>query len=275
MTAAQSAVRTARLAARSGALETLTRIGFVGYGVVHLAVAWLAVQIALGHPGGDGDQAGALRYLAGQPFGQVLLVVIAVGLVAMAVWQLLFAAIGHREERGLARTAERVASLARAIIYAAFAYTAYQVVEGASPSNAGQQQSLTVDVLGKPWGHTAVAVAGVLVLAVGAGMIWYGWRKRFERRLLISRMSGRSRRTAVRLGRVGYLAKGIAFGIVGGLLLDAAVTDNPARSRGLDAALRLLVEQPFDAFLLILVAIGFAAFGVFCFFQSRYRRIRL
>jgi hypothetical protein len=274
MTAAQSASRTARRAARSGALETLTRIGFIGYGLLHLAVAWLAVQIALGHPGDAGDQSGAFRYLAERPFGRFLLVAIIIGLAAMAVWQLLLAAIGHREERGLSRTAERFASLARAVIYGALAWTAYQVVEGAEPSNAAQQESTTAGLMAKPWGHTVVGIAGLIVVAVGLGMIWYGWKKKFEKRLMISRMSARHRTLAARLGQAGYIAKGVAFGIVGGLLFDAAVSDNPAKSRGLDAALHLLVEQPYGAFLLILVAIGFAAFGIYCFFQSRYRKVR-
>jgi hypothetical protein len=95
----------------------------------------------------------------------------------------------------------------------------------------------------------------------------------FEKRLMIAQMSRRARRTAVRLGQVGYIAKGIAFAIVGVLLFQAATSHNPARSRGLDAALRLLVAQPYGPFLLILIALGLAAFGVYCFFQARYRKV--
>jgi hypothetical protein len=274
MTAVHSARRTARRAARSGALEALTRVGFIGYGLLHLAVAWLAVQIALGHPGGDGDQSGAFRYLAARPFGRVLLVVIIIGLAAMAVWQLLLAAIGHRAERGFARIAERLASLARTVIYAGLALTAYHVVEGAPASNAAQQESTTAGVMARPWGHLLIGVAGLVVVAIGIGLAVYGWRRKFEKRLMTSRMSGRTRRSAVRLGQAGYVAKGVALGIVGLLLLDAAISDNPAKSRGLDAALRLLVHQPYGAFLLIVVAVGFAAFGIYCFFQSRYRKVR-
>jgi hypothetical protein len=86
-------------------------------------------------------------------------------------------------------------------------------------------------------------------------------------------MNHRTRQAARRLGQAGYIAKGIAFGIVGLLLADAAVTHNPAKSRGLDAALRTLIAQPFGKFLLFLVAIGFAAFGIYCFFQARYRKV--
>jgi Domain of Unknown Function (DUF1206) len=273
MTAVHTARRTARRAARSDLLEVLTRVGFVGYGLLHLAVAWLAIQIALGHPAAESDQGGAFQYLATKPFGRFLLVVVAIGLAAMALWQLLLAAIGHRAERGFSRTAERLASAGRTVIYAALAWTAWKVVEGAAPSNAQQAQDATAGLLAKPAGQWLVAIAGLAVIALGAGMIIYGARKSFERRLMLGRMSRRTRRVAVRLGQSGYIAKGVAFGIAGILLFQAATTRNPARSRGLDAALRALRDQPYGEFLLVVVAVGVAAFGVYCFFQSRYRKV--
>jgi hypothetical protein len=86
-------------------------------------------------------------------------------------------------------------------------------------------------------------------------------------------MSGRTRRTAVRLGQFGYIAQGAAFAIVGVLLTEAAITNDASKSRGLDEALRTLAGQPFGTLLLIVVAVGFAAFGVYCFYQSRYRKV--
>src|SRR5690242_4987112 len=104
---------TARRAKQSRPLEVLTRTGFIGYGLLHLAVGWLALQIALGHPADEGDQSGAFRVLLRQPGGRALLVAVVIGLSAMALWQLLEAAIGHRDERGKSRTFERLASLGR------------------------------------------------------------------------------------------------------------------------------------------------------------------
>jgi Domain of Unknown Function (DUF1206) len=273
MTVMGTARRGARRTADSGILVGLTRMGFIGYGLLHLAVGWLAVQIALGNTANTGDQSGALRTLAAQPFGRFLLVLIIVGLCAMAIWQLLLAAIGHRDKHGTSRTMERVASAARVVVYAALAVTAFTVVTGAPTSSADQQQNATAGIMAKPAGQLLVGLAGLAVLAVGLGLIYYGAKRKFEDKLLIGQMSQRTRTLARRLGQVGYLAKGIAFAIVGVLLLDAALTNNPAKSRGLDAALRTLVQQPYGAFLLVAVGIGFAAFGVYCFIQSRYRKV--
>ncbi len=273
MTAANTARRGARKTANSDVLVGLTRLGFIGYGLLHLAIAWLAVQIALHDGASEGDQSGALHTLAAQPFGKVLLVLIVVGLCAMAVWQLLLALIGHREKHGTARTLERLASAARTVVYGALAYTAGRILAGSPTSSANQQQNATAGLMAKPAGQWLAALAGLIVLAVGLGLIYYGAKHKFLEKLHTSRMSGNTRTVITRLGQFGYVAKGVAFAIVGVLLVDAAVTHNPAKSRGLDAALRALVQQPFGVFLLIAVGVGFAAFGVYCFFQSRYRRI--
>jgi hypothetical protein len=273
MTAAGTARRTARRVANSGILVGLTRLGFVGYGLLHLAIAWLAGQIALGHDTDSGDQAGALRTLAAQPYGRALLWLIVIGLSAMALWQLLLVAVGHRDQRGFSRTGERLASAARTVVYAALAITAADVVTGVATSSADQQQSATAGILAEPAGQWLAALAGLAIIVVGLGLAYYGWRRKFERKLRVARMTRNARRVTRRLGQVGYVAKGIAFTIVGVLLVDAALTDNPAKSRGLDAALHLLVEQPYGVLLLIAVGAGFAAFGIYCFVQAKYRKV--
>jgi hypothetical protein len=273
MTVANSARGQALRVANSGPLEMLTRVGFIGYGLFHLAVAWLATQIALGSSAAEGDQSGAFRTLAAQPFGRVLLVIVTVGLAAMAVWQLLLALVGHGAERGRSRTFERLASAGRTVVYAALAWTAYRVLIGTPTSSAAQQQNATAGFMAHGTGRFLVAVVGLGVLALGIGMVVYGAKHKFERKLMTARMRRTTRTAARRLGQFGYIAKGVAFGIVGLLLFDAAVTSDAAKSRGLDAALRTLVAQPFGRLLLVLVALGFLAFGIYCFFQARYRKV--
>jgi hypothetical protein len=86
-------------------------------------------------------------------------------------------------------------------------------------------------------------------------------------------MSPIARTGVARLGQIGYIAKGVALGLVGGLLSYATLTFDPQKARGLDGALQTIVAQPFGGFLLTAVALGFVAFGVFAILQSRYRRM--
>jgi hypothetical protein len=267
-------VNAGRRAANSDVMRGLTRVGFIGYGLLHLALAWLAAQIAVGQSSEEADQSGAFQKLAAQPFGKFLLWFVIVCLVALAVWQLALALWGHRDVHGKERIFERVASAVRTVIYAVLAWTAGKVVVGAPSSSAEQQQQATAGIMAKPAGEWLVALAGVVVLAVGVGMVWYGLKRKFERKLHFDGVqSANARKVAIRAGQIGYVAKGVAFAIVGGLLVDAAIKNDPAKSRGLDAALRTLAGQPYGKFLLLAVALGVAVFGVYCFFQARYRRV--
>jgi hypothetical protein len=252
-------------------LRILTRVGFVGYGLLHLALAWVAGQIALGQGGEEGDQSGAFQKLAAQPFGELLLWFVIVCLVALAIWQAVLVFWGHRDTHGRERAFERTASGARVVIYGVLAWTASRVVLGAPSSSAEQQQQATAGMMAKPAGEWLVALAGLGVLALGLGLIWYGWKRKFVRKLAFAEPAART--PAIRAGQVGYVAKGVAFGIVGYLLLEAAIKNDPAKSRGLDAALRTIVGQPYGKFLLLAVALGVAAFGFYCFFQARYRKV--
>jgi hypothetical protein len=273
MSVTQGAQATASRAANSRLLELLARAGFIGYGVVHLLFAWLALQLAFGGTSTQGDQSGALRELAGQPLGRFLVIAIAVGILAMAVWQGLEALVGHRAESGRERVFERLASAGRTLVYAYFAWTAYQVSQQASVSSADKQQGLTADLMHSAGGRWLVGLAGVALAALGAGLVWYGLTKRFEKHLQTMQMSPAVRRTSRRLGMAGYAAKGIAYGIAGVLVVVAAVTYDPNKARGLDAALRTLRDQSYGQVLLTVIALGIAAFGVYCFVQSRYRKV--
>jgi hypothetical protein len=273
MSLTNTASRTASRAADNPILETLARVGFLGYGLVHLLVAWLALQIAFGRSAGAGDQGGALNQIAQQPLGRYLVIAIAVGLAAMAVWQALEALVGHRADRGTERTLERVASAGRTVVYAYLAWTGVKVIQHAASSSAEQQQTKTAELMSSTGGRWLVAVAGVTVAAIGIGLIVYGLVKRFEKHLMTGRMDHRTRRVSRVLGVAGYAAKGIAYGIAGILLVAAAVTYDPDKARGLDGALRALAEQPYGWLLLGVVAVGIGAFAAFCFIQARYRKV--
>jgi uncharacterized protein DUF1206 len=263
----------ARRAARSTWLERLTRFGLLGYGVTHLLVGWIALQLAFGKAPAAGDQSGAFQTLVKQPSGKFLLIAVAIGLAAMTIWQALEAAVGHLEERGRARVFERVASAGKAAFYAFLAYKAFQVVMGSTQSSSAQQQQTTGNLLASPGGRWLVGLIGLAIVAVGIGLIWYGWTKRFERYMKKSEMSPSTRKTARWLGMLGYAAKGIAYGTLGLLVLTAAATYDASKAGGLDGALHTLAQQPYGDLILIGVALGIAAYGVFCLFQARYRKV--
>jgi hypothetical protein len=260
-------------AADSKPLEYLARGGFVAYGVIHLLFAWLALQVAFGHSGKEGDQNGALQSLAGNGFGKVLLVVIAIGMVGLAIWQAFEAIVGESGPKDKTAIAERVISGIRAIVYLWLAWTAVKIVTNTNSSSAAKSQNRSSTVMAHTGGRWLVGLVGLVILGVGIGLAVYGVLKKFEKHLKMQEMRASVRKSTRRLGMAGYAAKGVAYAIAGVLVVVAAVKFDPDKARGMDAALKTLAGHSYGPWLLGLIALGFAAFGVFCFSQAKYRQV--
>lgn len=267
-----SAKSEARKAANSKTLEVLARVGLVAYGLVHLLVGWLALQIAWGGSKQNADQSGALKAIAQKPFGSVLLWLVAVGLAALAVWQASEAIWGHTEgEDQKKRLARKGKAAARAVIYLALGISAARFAIGSGKSSSQSQQNTTQGVLSLPGGRFIVAVAALVIIGVGGALMYRGVKKKFLKDIDTSSLSSSARQTITRLGQIGYVAKGVGLAVVGLLFGYAAITFDPNKARGLDGAMRTIAAQPFGQILLTAVALGFVGFGLFALAQSRYR----
>jgi hypothetical protein len=269
---ARQVEQTAKRAADSGPVKAVGRIGLAAYGVVHLLVAWLAFRVATGG-GAKADKTGALQTIGQQPAGQFLLWVLTIGLVALAVWQLAEAGWGHayrRPERR--RTLQRLVSLGEAGVAAALAFSAYKVASGKGGKSKGEKAAFIDRVFDWPAGELLVAAVGAGIVAVAAYLVHRGVSKRFVEDLDLAGAEPHARDVAIRFGQVGWPALGAAYGIVGLLLVYAAVTHDPKDATGMDTALKTLAGQPYGIVLLLAVAAGLACFGVYCLFDARYRR---
>ena len=255
------------------AWEKVARIGYVVSGLVHFLIGVLALQLALGDTDKQADQTGALSALAKEPFGATVLWISVVGFVALGAWQLAKAAhVGQAQHTDSSTTGDRLKAIGRAVVYFALAAAAFSWTSGAGSSSSNQTQGLTADLLKVPAGQLLVGAIGLAIIGVGIYHVVKGWREKFLEDLtrLPSGHAGRGTRWA---GKIGYVAKGIALGIVGGLFITAAVQHDASEASGLDGAMHTLKESPAGTVLLVLVAIGLMAFGVYCFVRARYGRL--
>jgi len=250
---------------RSRGYHGLVAVGLVSYGLVHLVLAWLALQIAFGRRE-DASAGGALQQLSRQPSGSGLLWVMAIGLFTLVIWQVLEATIGRAASRRDGRLRKRLSSAGRAVVYLALGLLAVGVAMGNGGSGNGEQ-TLSTRLMALPFGRILVGAVGVAVIAVGVSQIVKGVKQKF-REDLASGVGPVVRR----LGTAGYGAKGVALAIIGGLFGYAALTYDPRKAGGLDAALDTVRQQPFGAVLLVVMAVGFACFGAFCFVWARRAR---
>jgi Domain of Unknown Function (DUF1206) len=256
----------------SVSLQMLARFGLIAYAGVHLLIGWLALRLAWGASASkSADSSGALRTLAAQPFGKILLWLVAAGLLALALWQASAAVWGYPNCDPAERVRKRFTSGAKAAIYAALGVSAVSVSLGSRSSSSQSQEHTTSGVLAWPGGQVIVVVTGLIIIGVGVASVVKGVRASFSEEIDSSSLPQAARQGVARLGQVGYVTKGVALAVVGGLLGYAALTFEQNKARGLDGAMQTILAQPFGRFLLTLVGLGFVSFGLFATVQSRYR----
>lgn len=255
----------------SDAFQYAARAGFVASGVLHLLLGYIILRLALGS-GGSADQSGALATLAGQTGGAVMLWIAAIGLFALGLWHLAEAVVGSKpsERSGDDDSPawKRAKSVGLAVADLAIAFSALRFAMG-SGQNSGQQNSgISAQLMQSTGGKVLLVLVGLGVLAVGGYHVYKGATKKFFKDL---RVHGGTGVTAV--GVAGYVAKGLVLAGAGILVIVATMQADPAKASGIDAAVKTLGEAPFGKFLLILAALGIAAYGVYSFVRSRYARL--
>ena len=249
----------------------LAFVGLIARGIVYGVIGVLALELALGLGGRTTSQSGAMQTIAKQPLGEVLLIGLAAGLAAYAVFRLSEGVSGGGRQ-GNDRTQHRVSAIASAIAYAALCYTAVVVLEGGR-TNGGSPRNAAAGILGWPGGPVIVAAAGLVVIGVGLYQAYKGLARRFLEDSDTARLSTRARKGFIVLGITGHLARAVTFALIGYGLIRAAVDYSPRAAVGLDGALQKLAHSSEGPLLLGIVALGFVAFALYSIIDSRYRRV--
>ncbi|MEU9107201.1 DUF1206 domain-containing protein [Streptomyces xanthophaeus] len=273
--AAQAKTRGQRVA-DSRAMEVASRVGLCARGVIYVLVGLLAVRIGFGGGSGkEADRSGAVRTIAEQPYGQVLLWALVVGLAAMALWRLSEAAFGQATEGGDKWT-RRLGSLGLAVFYLVICIGVAQtaLVGGSGGTRAGDQASkdYTARVLEWPYGRVLVGVFGAVLAIVGVVIAVRSLMRKFEKNLRTDRMSRTARRIVAALGIIGGVACGVVAVATGLFVLLAAVRFDASEAKGLDETLRSFADTPAGPVLLIAAAVGLLLFGLYSFCEARWRK---
>jgi Domain of Unknown Function (DUF1206) len=274
-TARATARATTSRAKNSKTMQILGRAGMVCYGVVHLVLAYLAIQVATGDKSEQADQKGAIQEIGSTAFGGFLLWVVGLGLIAFGAWQVLLAVRGFQwVDKKSKRTGKRIGAAARAVVGFSLGVTSivYAIGSGGGGSSSEQQQTMTAKVLALPAGPFLVGLVALVIIGVAVGTAVKGIRKSFVDDLDMTDLPRGTQQWVRRLGVVGYVAKGVTFSIVGILVGIAAIQHDPKQAGGLDAALKTLANQPFGTVALFVVALGLAAYGVYCFAAAKAQK---
>lgn len=251
--------------------EGMARVGFVAKGLVYILVGVLAAAAAWGSGAAEGSE-GALRSLVDEPFGQVILGAVALGLACYALWRFT-SATANPEDHGVGH---RLLDAGKAFLHLGLAVEAARMAwpgGGGGGGNEERASHWSARAMAQPVGEVAVGVVGLIVVGYGVAQIYRGFTADLDERLELGRLSVRGRRWVVRLGRAGLAARGVVFGVIGGFLVLAAVQSDPGEARGVGGALRTIEQQAYGPWLIGIVGLGLICYGIYQLVRARYRRI--
>lgn len=258
-------------------VEPVARFGYASKGIVYCVIGVLAFRFAIGGGGGTNGPKGALQEIASQPFGQILLLIIALGLASYSVWRLIEAWVDPQnrgtDAKGLA---VRIGYTISGLIYGFLAFeAAWMLISGRREGeNANAAAAWTRTLMEQPFGRYLVGAVAIGLLATAFFQLKKAWKADFTKMLKTEEMSSSEGIWSERIGRMGFAARGVVYIIIGGALLTAAIQIKPSEAVGIGEALNKLSEQPYGPWLLGAVALGLTAYGVFsAAVLARYRRI--
>ena len=255
-------------------VERLARFGYAAKGVVYGIVGLLAAQAAFGTGGKTTDTKGALQEIVTQPFGKVLLGVVAIGLFGYVLWQFV-QAIKDPEGKGTDTKGilQRIGYAISGIIYAGLALSAVRIILGSPSGNSNSTQDWTARLLSQPFGQWLVGTVGAFIIGLGFYQFYKAFTTKFRKEFNLSELSDTEQKWVKAISRFGLAARGVVFCLIGFFLIQAARKSDAGEAGGLGEALETLREQPYGAWLLGIVALGLIAYGIYMVMQARYRRI--
>jgi hypothetical protein len=256
-------------------LERLARLGYASKAVIYAIVGALAILTALSRGGRITDTAGALRVVLTQPFGRILLVVLAVGLCGYGVWRWLDA-VADPDRDGTAPSGlfTRIGNAVRGCVYGALGIEGIRLLQGLGGSSGDEAEMLAARLLDVPFGALAVGIAGAAVAYYGVAEMVRSVQGKHDHKVEWSCISSDMRHAVQQICRFGVGVRGALIATFGVFLVRAALTLDPNQAAGArESILRLggLVE---GRWFLALIAAGVLAYAVDQAVHAYCRRIR-
>jgi len=256
--------------------ERVIRAGIATKGVVYCLAGILTVLSAFEISGGkNADTRDSLTFLASQPYGSILLGLMALGLLGYAFWRM-YQAIEDPENNSKSkkRMVTRLGYALSGLFYASLCFYAIRLImQGASSANGGStRQSMVAKALELPAGKWIIILVALGFFAKALYQFYKAYSGKFAEKVVDRSLPARTKDMFRTVGKVGYISRGVVISIIAYLLFRAGIEANPGKAGGSGEALSFIEKQgPFGSILLAIVALGLVGYGIYMFVKARYR----
>lgn len=272
----QEGKKVAKQAVYNPWMERLTRLGYAVKGFLYVAIGFIAIAGALGKSKTPADQIGAISSFARLPNAEIFLWIILIGLISYSLWGVIRAVLDpFHKGTDLKGLLARGGYLISAVTYASFVFPTYDLIRGARhASSSSSTVHLVSRVMSMPMGRWVVGAVGVAAILAGLYQIYSGIKQNYDEVFKPYALSSEQLKVARQVGRYGTIARGVVFALVGFFITLAAWQANPGNAQGFNGAMKYLAKQPYGIYLLLVVALGLVAFGVYSFMNAAWFRMK-
>ncbi|MGB3468199.1 MAG: DUF1206 domain-containing protein [Cyclobacteriaceae bacterium] len=256
--------------------EKFARAGIATKGIVYCLMGGLAAMTAIGGTGGKTTgSSGIIEYISNQKFGQILVAMVAVGLVGYVfyrLYQTFFASL--KDEDGAKETVKRIGYFISAVSYGFLTYHAFKIVTGSGGGGGQGKQGYIADLLNKPFGQIMVGIIGAVFIGYGIYQIYRVVSGDYKENLEKSALKDKIYKLLLNSGKVGYIARGTVLGLIGFFIVKAAWTANSSQVGGVSKAFDFLRSEG-GTIVFLVVALGLLGYGIFQIVTARYKKLEI
>ena len=251
-------------------IELLARAGYAAKGVVYCMVGFFAILAALGTGSGPRGSKSALQSLMDEPFGQILLAIVGLGLAGYALWCFVRATLNPERDK----ITKRLFSFGKGLLHASLVLAVVGMIVGNATGGDDGARDWTAKVMAWPAGKWIAVAVGLGIALYGLKQVHRGWSADLDKQLSLVEVDPDVARGVRNAARFGIASRGVIFTIIGAFVTLAGWHANPGETKGVAEALAYLGTQPLGEFLLGITALGLIAYGVYEFARARYRHIK-
>jgi len=258
-------------------IKKLARFGFVAKGVIYVLLGIMAVMAAVGQGSTqEASRNGVAQLIFEQPFGRILAILLVIGLIGYVIWRFVEAIMDPQgagsDGKGMVK---RIGYFISGLIYTGFAISIVRQLAGSGGGNSNSQQTWTAKLLEMEAGPFIVVAIGLIIIASGIAQFIKAYKAKFKKHLRLEGVRAETRTWITRIGKIGFTARGIVWLIVGYFIIRAGMQSDASEVKGSQGAFSFLQQMDYGQWILLVVAIGVTAYGVFQFVKAKYYQINM
>lgn len=251
----------------------LLQSGLIAKGIVYTILGVLALMAAFevgGQSSKDADRTGVFNLLNRSIAGNLLLPLLATGLVCYSMWR--FVVVYRSANRVNKDWRKSGRYLLSGIVYLFAAFSAFKIIFTNSGKSGDSQQKFASELLSKPFGQWLLGIAALVVAGIGVYQVYYGLSEKYKKHVNQMNQHSKASDLILSAGKSGYVARGIVWLIISYMMLQAAIAASSSKAGNTGKAFEILENSPMGSYLLGTLGIGLIAYGFFTFIRARYEK---